>query len=84
MNKIHMSLLCGVTLLVVASAAFAADEKKSDKAAEGSRMQSVRRRARPFVVRGNMGFHYGDHLNIYTMKSHGTMKTKGYLDLDAK
>jgi hypothetical protein len=85
MNKIHMSLLCGVTLLVVASSAFAADkmEKKSDKAAmpaEAAKGPDMHHRGRPFVVRGNQGFHYGDHLNIYTLKSRGTEKSKGYLD----
>ena len=29
-------------------------------------------RGRPFVLRGNQGFHYGDHLNRYTMQSSGT------------
>lgn len=86
MNKIHMSLLCGVTLLVVASSAFAADktEKKSDKGASmapaAAHAPDVHHRGRPFVVRGNQGFHYGDHLNIYTLKSRGTEKSKGYLD----
>jgi len=83
MNKIHMSLLCGVTLLVVASSAFAAD--KMEKKSEGSAMTSgakpdMHHRGRPFVLRGNQGFHYGDHLNPYTMKSRGTEKSKGYLE----
>lgn len=85
MNKIHMSLLCGVTLLVVASSAFAADkmEKKSDKASmasEAPKSPDMHHRGRPFVLRGNQGFHYGDHLNMYTLKSRGTEKSKGYLD----
>jgi hypothetical protein len=82
MNKIHMSLLCGVTLLVVASSAFAADkmEKKADMPAEAAKAPDMHHRGRPFVLRGNQGFHYGDHLNSYTMKSRGTEKSKGYLD----
>jgi len=85
MNKIHMSLLCGVTLLVVASSAFAADkmEKKADKpaaASEAHKGPDMHHRGRPFVLRGNQGFHYGDHLNMYTLKSRGTEKSKGYLD----
>lgn len=77
MNKIHMSLLCGVTLLVMASAAFAAD--KMEKKTEAPK-PDAHHRGRPFVLRGNQGFHYGDHLNPYTMKSRGTEKSKGYLD----
>lgn len=79
MNKINMSLLCGVTLLMVAASAFAADSK-SDKDAAAAKGPDVHHRGRPFVVRGNQGFHYGDHLNIYTLKSRGTEKSKGYLD----
>ena len=79
MNKINMSLLCGVTLLMVAASAFAADGK-SDKDASSAKGPDVHHRGRPFVVRGNQGFHYGDHLNIYTLKSRGTEKSKGYLD----
>jgi hypothetical protein len=87
MNKIHLTLLGGVALLMVASPSFAADK---GAAASGSghgasmgasaKAPDMHHRARPFVVRGNQGFHYGDHLNIYTLKSRGTQKSKGYLD----
>jgi hypothetical protein len=76
MKKMHLTLLCGVTLLA-ASAAFAADakmEKKDAHVATAAQAPDMHHRGRPFVVRGNQGFHYGDHLNRYTMQSHGTPK----------
>ena len=83
MKKMPLTLLCGVTLLVAASMAFAADAKKEKKemkapaaAAEAPAAPDTHHRGRPFVLRGNQGFHYGDHLNRYTMQSAGTPKSK--------
>jgi hypothetical protein len=56
------SALCGALSLAGAACAADAPAKGPD----------THHRGRPFVLRGNHGFHYGDHLNRYTMKSHGT------------